>query len=163
MIAAAADPVRGRPRRGVALLTPAPRVADVDITSPADMAEALRAVGYLPDDGVATAAFLADAMKRPLFCEGEPGTGKTALAAALARALDLPLIRLQCHEGIDASQALYDWDFPRQILHLRAAGECGRGGHRRRVAESSLYDRAVPGRATDPGRRCEQSARACCC
>jgi MoxR-like ATPase len=59
-------------------------------------------------------------MHRPLFCEGEPGTGKTALAAALADALDVELIRLQCHEGIDAGQALYDWDFPRQLLHLRA-------------------------------------------
>jgi MoxR-like ATPase len=59
-------------------------------------------------------------MHRPLFCEGEPGTGKTALAAALANALDVELIRLQCHEGIDAGQALYDWDFPRQLLHLRA-------------------------------------------
>ena len=92
----------------------------MDITSPAELATALHGVGYLPDDGIATAAFLALRMQRPLFCEGEPGTGKTALATALADALHLPLIRLQCHEGIDASQALYDWDFPRQLLHLRA-------------------------------------------
>src|SRR3954449_1600153 len=59
-------------------------------------------------------------MQRPLLLEGEPGTGKTALAEALAEGLGLPLIRLQCYEGIDAAQALYDWDFPRQILHLRA-------------------------------------------
>src|SRR5665811_124502 len=80
----------------------------------------LRATGYLPDEGLSTITYLALAMQRPLLLEGEPGTGKTALAEALALLLDGPLIRLQCYEGIDASQALYDWDFPRQILHLRA-------------------------------------------
>ncbi|WP_206518080.1 MoxR family ATPase [Rhodococcus sp. X156] len=106
----------------------------MDITSPVDLAAALRDVGYLPDEGIATAAFLALKMQRPLFCEGEPGTGKTALAMALARALDVPLVRLQCHEGIDASQALYDWDFPRQLLHLRAL-ESGGGP----VDDTELY------------------------
>ena len=106
----------------------------MDITSPADMATALRSVGYLPDDGVATAAYLALAMQRPLFCEGEPGTGKTALATALSEALGLPMVRLQCHEGIDASQALYDWDFPRQLLHLRAVEAAGA-----EVSEGELY------------------------
>ena len=88
--------------------------------SPGELAEALRGTGYLADEGLATAAYLALRMGRPLFCEGEPGTGKTALAHALAQVLGAELIRLQCHEGIDASQALYDWDFPRQLLHLRA-------------------------------------------
>jgi MoxR-like ATPase len=88
--------------------------------SPADLAERLAATGYLCDDALATVGFLALELARPLLLEGEPGTGKTALAEALAEALGLPLIRLQCYEGIDASQALYDWDFPRQILHLRA-------------------------------------------
>src|SRR5262249_9120262 len=60
-------------------------------------------------------------LHRPLFCEGEAGVGKTELAKALAAVLGAPLIRLQCYEGIDASQALYDWDFPRQLLHLRTA------------------------------------------
>ena len=106
----------------------------MDITSPADMATALRSVGYLPDEGVATAAYLALAMQRPLFCEGEPGTGKTALATALSEALGLPMVRLQCHEGIDASQALYDWDFPRQLLHLRAVEASGA-----EVSEGELY------------------------
>ena len=81
-------------------------------------------------------------MQRPLLLEGEPGTGKTALAEAIAEALDLPLIRLQCYEGIDATQALYDWDFPRQILHLRALEAAGAGDGTVDVeeAEKSLYD-----------------------
>jgi MoxR-like ATPase len=85
----------------------------------AELADRLRRIGYLPDDGLATAGYLALALNRPLLVEGEPGTGKTALAEALAEVLEIPLIRLQCYEGIDASQALYDWDFARQILHLR--------------------------------------------
>lgn len=88
--------------------------------SPQALADALGAVAYLADDGLATVAWLARALERPLLLEGEPGTGKTALAEALAQLEGVPLIRLQCYEGIEASQALYDWDFPRQILHLRA-------------------------------------------
>ncbi|HET7310176.1 MAG TPA: MoxR family ATPase [Mycobacteriales bacterium] len=95
--------------------------------SPAELAAALDAVGYLPDDGVATAAYLALAMRRPLFVEGDAGVGKTALAQSLAEVLGAPLIRLQCYEGIDASQALYDWDFPRQLLHLRAVEAAAHG------------------------------------
>ncbi|MGW5050928.1 AAA family ATPase [Actinokineospora sp. NPDC004072] len=109
------------------------------VHSPEDVAAALDRVGYLPDPGLATAAYLAMAMGRPLFCEGEPGTGKTALAAALAEALGRPLIRLQCHEGIDATQALYDWDFPRQLLHLRALEAAGPLDADE--AEKSLYTR----------------------
>ena len=89
------------------------------------MAALLEAAGYFPDEGVATAAFLALALPRPLFLEGEAGVGKTSLATALAAVVGAPLIRLQCYEGIDASQALYDWDFPRQLLHLRAAESAG--------------------------------------
>jgi MoxR-like ATPase len=111
--------------------------------SPAELAKALQATGYLTDDGLATAAFLALRMGRPLFCEGEPGTGKTALAQALAEVLGATLIRLQCHEGIDASQALYDWDFPRQLLHLRAL-EAVAGVSAEQLdaeaVEASLYD-----------------------
>ncbi len=85
-----------------------------------EVAEALAGTGYLTDDALATVTFLALRLGRPLLLEGEPGTGKTTLAESLAEALGIPLVRMQCYEGIDASQALYDWDFPRQILHLRA-------------------------------------------
>lgn len=110
----------------------------VTVNSPEDLAKTLEGVGYLADDGLAIAAFLALRMRRPLFCEGEPGTGKTSLALSLAEALDLPLIRLQCHEGIDAAQALYEWDFPRQLLHLRAL-EAGSETLDVNAAEQSLY------------------------
>jgi MoxR-like ATPase len=105
--------------------------------TPVELAAALDRVGYLADEGLATAAFLALRMRRPLFCEGEPGTGKTALAKALADAMGTTLIRLQCHEGIDAARALYDWDFPRQLLHLRAMEASGRHDD----AEAELYTR----------------------
>src|SRR5436190_2689980 len=91
----------------------------MELTSPDAVVAALGSTGYLADDDLATVVFLAEQMQRPLLLEGEPGTGKTALAEALAAIADVPLVRLQCYEGIDASQALYDWDFPRQILHLR--------------------------------------------
>ncbi|MDT4936271.1 MAG: hypothetical protein QOK11_4163 [Pseudonocardiales bacterium] len=108
-----------------------------EFSDPTAVAEALDRAGYLPDTGVATAAYLAMRMGRPLFLEGDPGVGKTALAQALAEITGARLVRLQCYEGIDASQALYDWDFPRQILHLRAAGESADTAH----LEASLYDR----------------------
>ncbi len=104
-----------------------------------DVAARLGDTGYLCDEALATVTFLALRMQRPLLLEGEPGTGKTALAEAVAASLDLPLVRLQCYEGIDASQALYDWDFPRQILHLRALEAAG-GGTDVEEAEKSLYD-----------------------
>jgi MoxR-like ATPase len=108
------------------------------VTSAADVVGLLGRTGYLADDELATVTYLMLAMQRPLLLEGEPGTGKTALAEALADALELPLVRLQCYEGIDASQALYDWDFPRQILHLRALEASGGAGVEE--AEKSLYD-----------------------
>jgi MoxR-like ATPase len=121
-------------------VTDAAHPADVaDLTSPQAVAERLATTGYLADDGVATAAFLAIRMRRPLLCEGEPGAGKTSLAVALAQALGLPLVRLQCHEGIDAAQALYEWDFPRQLLHLRALEAASDGALDAEEAERSLY------------------------
>jgi MoxR-like ATPase len=104
-----------------------------------DVAARLGDTGYLCDEALATVTFLALRMERPLLLEGEPGTGKTALAEAIAEALGLPLVRLQCYEGIDATQALYDWDFPRQILHLRALEAAGAGADVEE-AEKSLYD-----------------------
>jgi MoxR-like ATPase len=110
--------------------------------SPAEVEIRLAETGYLADDGLATVAWLALTMGRPLLLEGEPGTGKTALAEALAQALDAELVRLQCYEGIDAGQALYDWDFPRQVLHLRAVEATRGDGESLDVAavESSLFD-----------------------
>ncbi len=88
----------------------------------------LRAASYLPDRGLATAIFLAVRMRRPLLLEGEAGVGKTEVAKVLARLLRTSLIRLQCYEGIDAGQALYEWDYSRQLLHARAAGAAGDDG-----------------------------------
>ena len=109
-------------------------------SSPEELRTALEGTGYLADEGIATAAYLALAMQRPLFTEGEAGVGKTALASALAQATGRPLYRLQCYEGLDASQALYDWDFPRQMLHLRAAEAAGLTDDADKL-EASLYDR----------------------
>jgi len=112
----------------------------VQVTTPEELRELLAAHDYLADDGVATAAYLALTMRRPLFLEGDAGVGKTALAQALAAVTDAPLIRLQCYEGIDATQALYDWDFPRQLLHLRAA-EAAHRTDDAEALEGELYSR----------------------
>jgi MoxR-like ATPase len=87
-----------------------------------DLRRALAHERYLVDEGLATVVFLALRVRKPLLVEGEPGVGKTELAKALAAALGAPLLRLQCYEGIDVHHAVYDWDYPRQLLHLRAGG-----------------------------------------
>ncbi|MGI5159601.1 AAA family ATPase [Microbispora sp. CA-102843] len=110
-----------------------------DIDAPARLAELLDHHDYLADGGVTTAAYLALKMGRPLFLEGEAGVGKTELAKTLAAILDAPLIRLQCHEGLDAAQAMYDWDFPRQLLHLKAAEAAGVADVA--ALEGEIYDR----------------------
>jgi MoxR-like ATPase len=91
----------------------------VTFGSPDDLAAALRAESYLADHSLAVSLYLALAMRRPLLLEGEPGVGKTEVARTLARAQGSQLIRLQCYEGIDASQALYEWDYARQLLYAR--------------------------------------------
>ncbi|MFI6295291.1 AAA family ATPase [Nonomuraea sp. NPDC050790] len=110
-----------------------------DIESPDKLIELLDRYSYLADQGLATATFLALRMGRPLFLEGEAGVGKTELAKTLADLLKAPLIRLQCYEGLDAAQALYDWDFARQLLHLKAAEVAGVTDVAR--LESEIYDR----------------------
>ena len=113
----------------------------MDLSSPRSIRAGLQGTGYLADDDLATVVYLAHGMQRPLLLEGEPGTGKTALAEALAELADVPLIRLQCYEGIDATQALYDWDFPRQILHLRTLEAATKAGELdANEAEKSLFD-----------------------
>ncbi|MGI5245778.1 AAA family ATPase [Dactylosporangium sp. CA-139066] len=85
------------------------------------LVEGLDRQGYLADPGLGTALFLALKMGQPILLEGEPGVGKTAAAGALAAALDTPLIRLQCYEGLSAAEALYEWNYPRQLLGIRLA------------------------------------------
>ncbi|HEX6686285.1 MAG TPA: MoxR family ATPase [Candidatus Limnocylindrales bacterium] len=104
------------------------------------LADSLATAGYLADPGLATAGWLALRLGRPLFLEGDAGVGKTSFAVALAEAEGVPLIRLQCYEGLDAAQALYDWDFPRQILHLRTMEAVG-GQQDPALVEAGLYDR----------------------
>ncbi|NNF53765.1 MAG: MoxR family ATPase [Acidimicrobiales bacterium] len=104
----------------------------------------LDAVNYLVDDGLATALFLAQAVGQPLLLEGEPGVGKTSAAKALAAALDAPFIRLQCYEGIAASEALYEWNYPHQLLSIRAAEVGGDTiGQNDLFSEDFLLDRPL--------------------
>jgi MoxR-like ATPase len=106
-----------------------------------EVADGLAAHGYLADEGLVTAVFLALTLHRPLFLEGEAGVGKTELAKSIARWQNAELIRLQCYEGIDAAQAVYDWDYSRQLLHLRAAEASGEAAQTGTAElEGQLYD-----------------------
>ncbi len=106
------------------------------LPSPAAARQALAEVGYLADEGLATALFCAARLPQPVLLEGEAGVGKTEAAKALATLLDTPLIRLQCYEGIDAAEALYEWNFPRQVLAIRLAEASGR-----ELTEHDLFGR----------------------
>ena len=105
-----------------------------------DVVAGLAGADYLADEGLATAVLLALRLQRPLFLEGDAGVGKTEVAKALSAWTGGRLVRLQCYEGIDASQALYEWDHARQLLHLRAAEAAGRASAAGvEVLEDELY------------------------
>ncbi len=109
----------------------------------------------MADTGLAVSVFLAMRLRRPLFVEGEAGVGKTALAAAMAAALDTDLIRLQCYEGLDVSHALYEWDYARQLLELRildATHALDREGARRQLYSEAFLIKRPLLRAIDPAR-----------
>jgi len=111
------------------------------LASVVDVRSQLAAHQYLADDGLATAVFLALTLKRPLLLEGEAGVGKTELAKVLSSMTGGELIRLQCYEGIDSSQAVYDWDYSRQLLHLRASEASGEAASKATaLLENELYN-----------------------
>ena len=107
-----------------------------EITSPEVMQQELSAHGYIADQGLATALYIAMKLPQPLLLEGEAGVGKTEAAKTLADILQTPLLRLQCYEGIDASEALYEWNYPRQLLGIRVAE-----AEKKPLTEESLFTR----------------------
>ena len=109
----------------------------MNVTSVDQLCDALADHGYLADEGLATAIFLALRLQRPLLLEGEAGVGKTEVAKVLARWTGGELLRLQCYEGIDVAQAVYEWDYSRQLLHLKAAE--ARGAEAAAAAEDELF------------------------
>ena len=137
------------PRQGaIAIDNPRPQ-------SVSDLHRRLAAAHYVADHGLAVALFLALRLKRPLFLEGEAGVGKTALAGAMAAAIDADLIRLQCYEGLDVSHALYEWDYARQLLELRildATHTLDREGARRELYSEAFLIKRPLLQAIDPAR-----------
>lgn len=113
-------------------------VSAFTLESPQQVQQMLDSAGYITGQPLASVLYLALTLKRPLFLEGDPGVGKTALANAIATAMGATLFRLQCHEGLDATHALYDWDFRKQMLYLRATGHEEVNAD---ALESGLYSR----------------------
>jgi len=111
--------------------------------TPEDVSTALADHGYLADAGLATAIFLALELRRPLLLEGEAGVGKTEVAKVLSRWTGGELLRLQCYEGIDVAQAVYEWDYTRQLLHIRAAESRGTDVEDELFSERFLVRRAL--------------------
>jgi len=114
-------------------------VSAPDLSSVEDVAAALERERYVADRGLAVTLFLALRLGKPLFVEGEAGVGKTEIAKALASALGRKLIRLQCYEGLDVATAVYDWDYPRQILEIRLAEGEGRANDARERIYSERF------------------------
>src|SRR3954451_24883758 len=113
---------------------PAVAVRGEPVNGPDEVRSRLDAVDYLVDDGLAMAVFLSLRLGKPLLLEGEPGVGKTAAAKALAAALDTPFIRLQCYEGLTAGEALYEWNYQRQLLAIRLAE-----ARREKLSDADLF------------------------
>src|SRR5206468_455343 len=122
--------------RGAAPMSEPPGAGELDRLAPdiETLAQRLAAVDYLVDEGLATSLFLSLRLPQPLLLEGEAGVGKTEAAVSLAQVLDTPLVRLQCYEGIDAAEALYEWNYPRQLLSIRLAESQGA-----QLAEEELF------------------------
>jgi MoxR-like ATPase len=122
--------------------SPAPLPTHID-----DTAAQLLAHDYVAERALATTVFLALKLQRPLFLEGEPGTGKTEIAKTLAAMLGRPLIRLQCHEGLDLAAAAYEWNYARQMLEIRLAESAGGAASREALARELFSDRFLTRRA----------------
>jgi MoxR-like ATPase len=117
-----------------------PTISSLPVDVPATTA-LLASGGYLADQALSTAVFLALKLQRPLFLEGEAGVGKTEIAKVLAATLGRPLVRLQCYEGLDISSAVYEWNYSRQLLHIRAGEAAGKGASTAAI-ERDLYSEA---------------------